>query len=109
MKGPVGLICAGLAALALQGALAAVTPAAAQSLTSLRELDTDGDGAISVDEARRALKLEFSRLDANHDGVVSEDEFVQARLAELSRLDTNGDGNITRDEIRGQLRARMSR
>ena len=40
--------------------------------------DTDGDGAISRDEAPEKLKRRFDRLDANGDGKIDRAEFKKA-------------------------------
>lgn len=85
------------------GSLSA-TPVLAQSVL---DLDTNGDHAISVDEASAALDKQFAKLDTNGDGVVDKKEYVDARLAELGRMDSDNDGEITRSELRAQLRSRF--
>ncbi|NGY03887.1 EF-hand domain-containing protein [Solimonas terrae] len=71
----------------------------------MKAVDTDGDGAISRDEAQAALKSEFARLDRNHDGQISEDEFVGARMEMFDAADTDGDGKLTRAELRQRFLA----
>jgi len=76
-------------------------------------LDADGDGAITMREARRALQGRqrqqaardpaqrwqwlVQRFDANGDGQISRDEFG-GREQFLNALDANGDGIITEQE-----------
>jgi Ca2+-binding EF-hand superfamily protein len=45
----------------------------------LKHLDTDGDGAISVQEFQAAGDQAFARLDADGDGRISAEEFAAAR------------------------------
>jgi hypothetical protein len=80
-------------------------PSVAMAQGRVREMDLNGDGTVTKDEARSALDNQFKAMDANHDGVLSQDEFVNARLAVLERLDSNGDGQITRDEMRSAFMA----
>jgi Ca2+-binding EF-hand superfamily protein len=82
-----------------------VQAAYAQDFQMLRGADSNGDGAISIDEASKMLQTEYANLDANKDGTVTQDEFVNARLTQLAKLDANGDGKITRDEMRARLRS----
>lgn len=79
-----------------------------EDIASLRALDRNGDGKISVDEARAAVTAQFHALDKNKDGVLSESEYMDDRLSKLSQFDTNNDGEITRDEIRLALKSRFS-
>lgn len=74
----------------------------------LRGADSNGDKAVTIDEARTAFDAQFKKMDQNGDGVVSRDEYVSARLAALSEYDTNNDGKITRDEVRARMKARFS-
>ena len=51
-------------------------------------IDTDGDGAISLDEQRAQATRRFERIDANKDGTIDQAE---------------------RDAARDKMRARMER
>lgn len=102
---PAAALATGLAI----AALVAAGPAAAQGGDFLRLADRNGDGAISVAEARIALTAQYDLMDRNNDGVVSRQEFLAARLARISQFDLNGDGKITRFEVRRHFLARMRR
>lgn len=58
-------------ALLFGASVAAAAPAFA-------DLDTDGDGALSVEETMAVEGLDFETADADGDGVLSEDEFKAA-------------------------------
>ncbi|MEM8935268.1 MAG: hypothetical protein AAGC77_02540 [Pseudomonadota bacterium] len=66
--------------------------------------DTDGDGAVSKDEARAYRKKmmeerrEARNPDVNDDGVIDRDEFLDAAEARFDAMDDNGDGVIDEDE-----------
>lgn len=71
------------------------------------QLDTDGDGVVSVAEleAKRAERL--AGVDADGDGIVSAEELARAhqiRRAErmIARMDKNGDGLLQLDELQGR-------
>ena len=71
-----------IAAMALAVGFAAV-PAIAQSRDSFQNVDGNGDGFVTYDEARRAYptlpKLLFLKADDNHDGVLDEAEYGELR------------------------------
>lgn len=71
-----------------------------------QQLDTNGDGQISRDEAQHAPRLaaSFDRLDADKDGQLSREELRAARMkrgaAHRAQLDVDKDGQISRDEAK---------
>lgn len=89
----------------------------------LGRLDTNGDGAVDLDEVRHARGIVFDRLDTDHDGFLSRDELAAARKPRrnvaaqpgsrlLARADADKDGRISRDEflaLAGRTMARRDR
>ena len=65
----------------------------------LAGLDTDHDGTVSLDEAKKAAEVMFDKLDRDHDGSLSRRE-VRGRLSarEFAAADTDKDGTISKDE-----------
>lgn len=95
-----------LAAFGTAGTAAMAQPGAGGMGDRLMEMDTNGDGAISMAEARTAREAMFARLDANHDGFISADERPEGADMRggrmLERADTDSDGRISRAELMGQ-------
>jgi hypothetical protein len=52
--------------------------AAAQQLPAFEEVDANGDGLISADEAAAVEGLDFVTADANQDGAIDRDEYSAA-------------------------------
>ncbi len=110
-----GTFATGLA-LAQEAPPAGTTPAEA----FIQQLDTDGDGKVSLDEALAPQKTRFTETDADGDGFVSSEEAsaafnsqVPAEMLEtmkergmpdpgetfVNNLDKDGDGKISPDEF----------
>lgn len=64
-----------------------------------QKVDTNGDGAISRDEATAKSTERFGRFDKNDDGQISLEEWNNVHLARFDKGDTNGDGQVTQEEI----------
>ena len=45
------------------------------SSTTIKDLDTDGDGYVTVGEYEAGAKVKFEELDTNHDGFLSKSEW----------------------------------
>ena len=62
-------------------------------------LDTDHDGTVSLDEAKKAAEIVFDKLDRDHDGTVTGRE-LRGRLSarEFAAADADKDGTISKDE-----------
>jgi Ca2+-binding EF-hand superfamily protein len=65
----------------------------------LAGLDTDHDGTVSLDEAKKAAEVMFDKLDRDHDGTLTRRE-LRGRLSvkEFASADTDKDGTISKDE-----------
>lgn len=82
----------------------------------IERLDTDGDGAVAVDDIRADRLAALARHDANGDGKLSLEEYetlfaerMRRRMVDsFQRLDDDGDGVITETEA-GAPVARMAR
>jgi Ca2+-binding EF-hand superfamily protein len=78
-----------------------VTPVLARSRRGdpIRLLDTDNDGTIDLEEAKRAASSVFDRLDKDKDGTLDARE-LRGRLSakELAAADPDKDGTLTKDE-----------
>ncbi len=78
----------------------------------LKEMDTNGDGAVSLDEltahATTEVKAKFAKIDANGDGAISLDESTAAATAKIekkfAKMDADGDGKVTKDELKALKR-----
>ena len=64
----------------------------------LAALDTDHDGTVSLDEAKKAAEVMFDKLDRDHDGTLTRGE-LRGRLSakEFTAADIDKDGTISKD------------
>jgi Ca2+-binding EF-hand superfamily protein len=83
------------------GAIGVITPALAKSggMNPIKLLDTDNDGTVDLDEAKRAASAVFDRLEKDKDGTLDAKE-LRGRLTakELAAADPDNDGTLTKDE-----------
>jgi Ca2+-binding EF-hand superfamily protein len=65
----------------------------------LAGLDTDHDGTVSLDEAKKAAEVTFDKLDRDHDGTLTARE-LRGRLSagEFTAADTDKDGTLSKGE-----------
>src|SRR6516165_4936743 len=65
----------------------------------LAALDTDHDGTVSLDEAKKAAEIVFDKLDRDHDGTLTARE-LRGRLSarEFTVAGTDKDGTLSKDE-----------
>jgi Ca2+-binding EF-hand superfamily protein len=85
---------------ALGAAFSPALPAlSASDRDLLAGLDTDHDGTVSLEEARKAAAVLFDKLDRDHDGTLTQRE-LHGRLTarEFAAADTDKDGTISKDE-----------
>ena len=66
---------------------------------ALKMLDTDHDGTVDLDEAKKAASALFDKLDRDHDGTLDKRE-VGRRLSakEFAAADPDHDGTLSKDE-----------
>ena len=70
-------------------------------------LDADGDGQVTLDEARAGMKSPMAAADADGDGTLTREEMVSAAVghatsraeAAFDRLDQDSDGEVAVDEL----------
>ncbi len=65
----------------------------------LATLDTDNDGSVDLDEARKAAGAMFDKLDKDHDGTLDKQE-LRGRVSakEFAAADSDKDGTLSKDE-----------
>ena len=82
----------------------------------LKNLDADGDGAVTLDEMLAKRTPFFNRIDTNGDGVIDAAE-IEVEIGQnvsyfttvmFKRLDKDGDGKISKQEYTGRDMAKIS-
>jgi Ca2+-binding EF-hand superfamily protein len=65
----------------------------------MQRLDSDNDGTVDLDEAKRAASALFDKLDRDRDGTLDRRE-LRGRLsrAEFNAADPDKDGTLSKDE-----------
>lgn len=65
----------------------------------IKMFDTDNDGTLDIDEAKKAASALFAKLDRDHDNSLDKRELAGRLSArELSAADPDHDGTLTLDE-----------
>jgi len=85
---------------ALAALLGVATPALAAAKTSrATPFDTDNDGTVDIDEAKKAAGELFDKLDTDKDGTLDVKE-LKGRLTqkEFTAADPDNDGTLSKDE-----------
>ena len=83
------------------GISASVFPAfaAARRSRAMAALDTDNDGTVDLEEAKKAASDTFDKLDRDHDGTLDRRELRgRVRPAEFTAADPDKDRTISKDE-----------
>ena len=70
-----------------------------KSMMYAKKLDTNADGAISLDELTNRQDKRFAKIDQNSNGLIDKDEFNARLVAMFTRMDRNGDGLLRDDEL----------
>ena len=66
-----------------------------------QKLDTNDDGAISLDELTARQDRRFAKLDHDDNGMIEKREFNARLIAMFQRMDRDGDGLLRGDELPG--------
>lgn len=87
-------------------ATAPISAYAAKTTSSLKALDTDNDGTVSLDEAQKAAAAKFDALDADKDGTVDKTEAkgLMSKKA-FGMSDPDKDGTIDKTEYAAAVEA----
>ena len=74
-------------------------PAFAARSRAMRQFDTDNDGTIDLQEAKKAASTLFDKLDRDHDGTLDRRELAgRLNAAEFAAADPDKDGTLSKDE-----------
>jgi Ca2+-binding EF-hand superfamily protein len=85
---------------AMTALLGVATPVLAATKTGpATPFDTDNDGTVDIDEAKKAASALFDKLDTDKDGTLDAKE-LRGRLTqkEFAAADPDSDGTLTKDE-----------
>ena len=72
-----------------------------KSMMHAQKLDTNNDGAISLDELTTRQDRRFAKLDHDDNGMIEKHEFNARLIAMFHRMDRDGDGVLKGDELPG--------
>jgi hypothetical protein len=70
-----------------------------KSMMYAKKLDTNADGAISLDELTTRQDRRFAKIDQNSNGLIDKDEFNARLVAMFTRMDRDRDGLLRDDEL----------
>ena len=72
-----------------------------KSMMHAQKLDTNDDGAISLDELTSHQERRFAKLDHDSNGMIEKHEFNARLIAMFQRMDHDRDGVLRDDELPG--------
>ncbi len=72
-----------------------------KSMMHAQKLDTNDDGAISLDELTARQDRRFAKLDRDENGMIEKHEFNARLITMFHRMDRDGDGVLQGDELPG--------
>ena len=85
--------------LAAIGSILVGWPVSAAPSRSMRLLNTDNDGTVDLDEAKKAASALFDKLDRDHEGTLDRRELgIRLSAAEFAAADPDKDGTLSKDE-----------
>ena len=70
-----------------------------KSTMHAQKLDTNEDGAISLDELTARQNRRFVKLDRNKNGMIEKHEFNDRLITMFNRMDRDGDGVLRGGEL----------
>ena len=70
-----------------------------KSMMYAKQLDTNADGAISLDELTALQDLRFAKIDQNSNALIDRNESNARLVAMFARMDRDGDGLLRDDEL----------
>ena len=76
-----------------------------KSMMYAQKLDTNEDGAISLDELTTRQDHHFAKLDRDENGMIEKYEFNARLITMFHRMDRNGDGVLRGNELPGHSRS----
>ena len=79
-----------------------------KSMMHAQKLDTNDDGAISLDELTARQDRRFAKLDHDDNGMIEKHEFNARLIAMFQRMDRDGDGFLRGDELPGHAYGRKT-
>ena len=83
--------------------------AAPRNASPVKMLDTDNDGTVDLQEAKKAASDLFAKLDPDHDGTLDKKELAKRLSAkELAAADPDHDGTLTQDEYLAVVEQRFN-
>jgi Ca2+-binding EF-hand superfamily protein len=95
--------------MALTALVGVAAPALAATKTGpATRFDTDNDGTLDIDEAKKAASALFDKLDTDNDGTLDLKE-LKGRLTqkEFKEADPDNDGTLTKDEYLAVVEKRL--
>jgi Ca2+-binding EF-hand superfamily protein len=75
----------------------------------MERADSDGDGEITLAEAKAHGGERFARMDANGDGAIDKADREARGEQRFARADANGDGELTPEEMTAAREARQAK
>jgi Ca2+-binding EF-hand superfamily protein len=76
---------------------------------ALQMLDTDHDGTVDLDEAKKAASTLFDKLDHDHDGTLSKDEYLTVVEQRFKAANTDNDSTLDAKELSSRAGRRLLR
>ena len=70
-----------------------------KSMMHAQKLDTNDDGAISLDEITARQDRRFANLDRDENGMIEKHEFNARLITMFHRMDRDGDGMLQGNEL----------